>query len=147
VTYTDDIAGFSMPIPEGSSRKEQTIDLPEKGGYPAAQQRLIGFVNKDGVGLVGASVAPNPGDLKLEDWIRTYPGWPTEPTSVKVDGEPGLRFSRSVLDEPADFVFVKHDGFIFELSGNVFGSGEGGYGPTITKADFDDVIDGFRFAR
>jgi hypothetical protein len=147
ITYTDDAAGFSMPIPDGAVRKEQTIDLPAKGGYPVVPQKLTGFVDKDGIGLVGVSITPNPAGLKLENWIQTYPGWTTDPTSVMVDGEQGLRFSRSVLGEPADFVFVQHGGSIFELSGNVYGSGEGGYGPTITKADFDLVISGFRYAK
>jgi hypothetical protein len=90
-------------------------------------------------------VTPNPSALSLEDWIRTYPGWPSDPTSLTIAGAPGLRFSRNVLDEPADFVFFQHAGYIFELSGGVYGSPEGGYGPTITRADFDHVIDQFRF--
>jgi hypothetical protein len=143
--YSDAAAGFNMPIPENTVRNEGTVELPAKNGYSAVQQRLISFVNQDGAGVVGVGVTPNPSALSLEDWIRTYPGWPSDPTSLTIAGAPGLRFSRNVLDEPADFVFFQHAGYIFELSGGVYGSPEGGYGPTITRADFDHVIDQFRF--
>jgi hypothetical protein len=144
-TYSDSATGFDMPIPENTSRKEQTIEFPEKGGYPAVLDRLISFVNQAGDGVVGVGVTPNPAGLTLEDWIRTYPGWPGDPTTIQIAEEQGLRFSRSVLDEPADDVFFQHGGYIFELSGGVYGSAEGGNGPTITKSDFDRVISEFHF--
>jgi hypothetical protein len=144
-TYTDAATGFEIPIPQNAVRGDKTVELPAKNGYPAVQQRLISFSNEDGSGLVGVGVTPNPGALPLEDWIRRYPGWPSEPTPVTIAGEQGLRFSRNVMDEPADFIFFAHAGYIFELSGNVYGTPEAGYGPTITKADFDHVIDQFVF--
>lgn len=121
-TYTDSHAGFGTPIPENLSRNEQTIDIPEKDGYPAESQRLISFVNQSGGGIVGVGVTPNPAGLTLENWIRTYPGWPGDPTTVQIAEEQAVRFSQSVLHR---FRLLPAWRFIFELSGGVYGSAEG----------------------
>ncbi len=152
-SYQDANLGFSFAHPAGLTKSEQTIDLSAKGGIPATQLRVISFDRQDGVPVVGVSFTPNAAGLTLEEWIRTVPGWPCEPmayptcepTDVTAGGERGIRFSLDTLGDPAATIYFAHDGYIFSLSGNVFGSGEGGYGPALTEADFAKVVENFRF--
>jgi hypothetical protein len=151
--YTDPELGFSFPHPPSRPPEERLTDFPAQDNLPAVQLRSVSFRDAMGVPLVGVSVAPNPAKLSLEGWIRTYPGWPCDPmgsptcvpADVVVDGEPGIRFSISVLGELAATVYFAHAGYIYALGGNVFGSGEGGYGAAIEEEDFQTVLDGFQF--
>jgi hypothetical protein len=151
--YADRQLGFSFPHPSGQAAQERYVDYPARDNLPAVQQRNISFRNATGVPLVGVSVVVNPTNLSLEDWIRTYPGWPCDPmgsptcvpADVTVAGERGIRFSLNVLGEPAATVYFAHAGYIYSLGGNIYGSGEGGYGPAIGEEDFQTVLSGFQF--
>jgi hypothetical protein len=154
-TYSDSQLGFSMPIPQGLSRQGNVVDLPARNDLPATQLRIISFARPDSTPVVGISSTPNPTGLLLDEWIRTRPGWPCDPhgsptcdpQKVTVSGETGIRFSIDTLGDPAATVYFAHNGVIFSLSGNVFGSGEGGYGPTMTEEEFQTVLQGFRFGQ
>jgi hypothetical protein len=91
------------------------------------------------------AAAPNDNDLSLEEWIKAYPGWPTEPQLLTIAGEPALRFDKNALDEPDARVYVMHKKTVYTLAGNVFGSGEGGYAAGISEGDFETVLLSFRF--
>jgi hypothetical protein len=116
--------------------------------------RFASFSNEQGKPTVGVSVVPNPGGLGLEDWIRTYPGWPCEPTGhptcervmLAVAGQPAIRFSINVMGEPSATVYFAHGGHIYAIGGNIFGSGHGGFDPTISEADFQKILNGFQVA-
>jgi hypothetical protein len=110
--------------------------------------------NALGSSVVGVAAAPNPCRFSLEEWIRTYPGWPCDPsgipcqpTEVIVGGERGLRFPVGSLGEPSSTIYVSHGGFIFALSGDVTGCGNGCRTPTLSEEDYQRVIQGFRFAQ
>jgi len=152
--YVDPALGFSFPQPPGLVATERSYETHETDACPANQVSGTGFNDSDGIPIVGVGVAPNPCGLSVEEWIRTYPGWPCEPNGyptcepadVLVAGERGIRFSINVLGEPAANIYFGHDGLIFELSGNVFGSGHGGYSAAISEAEFQVIVEGFRFA-
>ena len=153
-TYTDPELGFSFPHPAGLTLREGSYETHQTDRCPVTTVKTSGFDNMDSGPVVGVATAPNPCNLSLEEWIRTYPGWPCEPmssptcepTSVTVGGERGIRFSIDTLGDAAARIYFAHAGVIYSLGGNVFGNGEGGYGPAISEEDFELVIQGFRFA-
>jgi len=154
-TYADSELGFSMPVPKGLRENLSVIELPERDGLPATQLRVVSFDRADNVPVVGVSSTPNPTGLSLDEWIRARPGWPCDPGAsptctpelVSIGGETGIRFSIDVVGDPAATIYFAHGGMIYSLSGNVFGSGEAGYGPAITESDFQVVVRGFRFSK
>jgi len=144
--YTDTASGFTLPVPEGFSATERSIDYPEANGIPAFQGRTISFSTVEKSPISGVLVAPNHG-LSIEAWVSTYPGWPSEPSEIMVGGERALRFSINVLGEPAAEIFFNHGDSIYGLFGGVYGDGHSGLPPTITEADLQKIIQGFRFTR
>jgi hypothetical protein len=146
VTYTDPELGFSFPQPPGLTPSEEAIDLPAKGGNPPVQQRSVSFLDDSGVFVVGISVVSNPVDLALDEWIGIYVGWPSEPQSVAIGGEPGLLFPINAVGDQWPVVYFKQSGHVYSLGGNVYGAaGDPPLPPGISEADFQQVIDGFRF--
>jgi hypothetical protein len=153
-TYTDPQLGFSFPHPPGLTLKETTFEEHATDSCPAVQARIVSLVDEDGVGKTGVVVAPNPCNFSLEEWIRTFPGWPCEPNpsptcepeEVTVSGEPGIRFSLDSLGEPAATIYFAHGDVVYALGGNVYGSGEARTSPTLAEEDFQRIVAGFRFA-
>jgi hypothetical protein len=145
--YLDPQLAFSLPHPSGLMMREHFFDLQEQKSSSAIQGRVISFDRPDGVFALYVAIAPNSAGLSLEEWIKTYPGWPAEPQPFVVAGERALWFARNALDEPDAKVYFAHAEMVYMLSGNVFGSGENGYGPAIGEADFQIVLQLFRFGQ
>lgn len=150
--YVDPSLGFSLPHPPGLNVNERSIDLPQKGSIPATQQRAVSFVGQNGVPVAGVSITPNPAGLELKEWIRTVPGWPCDPMGqptctpdhLTIAGETAIRFSLNVLGEPAATIYFAHAGSVYALGGNVFGTAA--FPPALSEAEFQRIIDGFRFS-
>ena len=154
VTYTDAQLGLSFPHPEGLTLRESMFEEHAAGECPAVKARIASLIDENQVGKVGVVVAPNPCNLSLEEWIRTFPGWPCEPNgsptcdpvNLAIAGERAIRFSLDVLGEPAATIYFAHTRFVYALGGNVYGSGEARIAATLSEDDFQRVVAGFRFA-
>jgi hypothetical protein len=145
-TYTDPELGFSFPQPPGLTASEQFFDLPAKNGNPPVQQRSVTLDDDAGLFVVGVSVVPNPVDLTVDEWVRRYVGWPSEPQPVAIAGEPGLLFPINAMGDRWPVVYFTHTDYVYSLGGNVYGAaGDPPLPPGISEADFQRVIDGFRF--
>jgi hypothetical protein len=143
--FVDQVTGFALPVPTGTTHSERIIDLTPEDSSDALEQRSISFTRSDGVGILGFGSVPNLEQIGLEEWIRTNPGWPGEPEAVMIAGEPGFRFNINVLGEPDDTVYFLHQTSVFSISGNVFGSPEGHQPPALTQQDFEYVLLNCRF--
>ncbi len=143
-TYDDKESGVSLPSPVGLAVSVDFTDLPENEGIPI-RARLLIFRNAAGVPALSLGIAPNPNDLSLEDWAKTYTGFPSQPQSITIGGEPALLFPIDQMGERHPQVYFRHGGSVFVLAGNVYGSRGGD--PVLSEADFQRVIEGFRFGR
>jgi hypothetical protein len=99
------------------------------------------------VQTVAYGVTPNPADLTLEDWVASYPGWRDEPESLMVDGRAALLFPINVMGERFPATYFKYESFVISLSGNVYGSGGGALPPGINEAEFEFILENFRFSK
>ena len=144
--YTSVALKFSVAHAADLTVSQRTSELREQKGDSVIQQRVVTFTGADGVFAFYVTSGPNDAGLSLEQWIKTYPGWPTEPQAGTIGGQAALRFDRNALDEPDARVYVVRGATVYTLAGNVFGSGEGGYGPGIQESDFETVLQSFRFA-
>lgn len=145
--YGDSERGFSFPHPPGLTLTEQIFDELDKAGKPTGQVRTLSLRHPGGTPAISMAIAPNPGNLSLEDWIRTFPGWPTEPRPVTIGGESGLLFEINQMGQRYPGAYFRHADSVFSISANVFGAAELGVSaaPGISETDFQRVMDGFRF--
>lgn len=145
--YADPEAGFSFPHPGGLTLTEQSYDALDKSGSNNVRVRTLSFRRPDGTPAISMAIAPNPNSLTLEEWIRTYPGWPSEPQNVTIAGEPALLFETNQSGQLYPSVYFRRGDSVFSISGNVFGASELGVSspPGITESEFQRVRDGFRF--
>lgn len=145
--HTDAATGLTLQVPAELELQEQVVELLPTDDYPAVDQRSLGFIREDGLGVVGYVVAPNLAGLSVEEWVATYSGSPEEPAAITVAGEMGLRISVNVLNEPAAGVYFGHEGFMFFVSGNVYGSSEARLPPALTAEDFEYIVRELSFAQ
>lgn len=145
--YEDPQLGFSFPYPSGLVATEQLYDQLDKSGNKSGQLRTLSFRHSNGTPAISVAIGPNPDSLNLEEWIRTFPGWPSEPQVVSIANEQGFLFEINQTGQRYPAVYFGHGGFIFSISGNVFGAAElrVSASPGITAEDFQRVRDGFRF--
>ncbi len=137
-TYLDAELGFSFPHAPGLTSSED---------FPHDAKRIV---LRDTFGVVAFSVvaSPNPDGLTLEEWIKTVPGWPTEPPdwlpsepeAIAIGGETGLLFRIDQVGQPNPTVYFGHGDYIFSVRANF-----GVKGSPLNEADFQHVVDGFTF--
>jgi hypothetical protein len=149
-TYTDPILAFSFPHPPGLVVEEGTFELGKVGTCPTTPLRTSVLKTPKGVVSIGLAVAQNLCDLSLEEWVRTYPGWPCdgssqcEPTSISVGGELALMFPIDQQGEAFPQVYVERAGYIYTIQLNIYGVQ--GMPATLKESDRDVIIGGFKFA-
>ncbi len=144
-TYTDPALGFSFPHPSGLSVSERFFEFPEKNGNPAIQVRTLTYTSEKGLFTLGLAIAPNPNALSLEDWVKTYPGWPGQPTETAIDTEGALLFPIDQQGESFPQIYFRHGDYVFTFQANVYG--HQGLPAALRESDFQLIIDEFRLAR
>jgi hypothetical protein len=140
-TYVDPELGFSFPHPKGWTSSTEYYELPETKGNPEVLLRSVTFRDDAGHPTITYAVAPNPAGLTLEDWIASYPGWPSEPGHTTVAGQPALIFEVNQLGERFPGVYFEFEGNVISMSGNVYGAGGDAVPPSLTESEFREVID------
>ncbi|MFQ6019687.1 MAG: hypothetical protein ACE5KW_02915 [Dehalococcoidia bacterium] len=145
--YLDRELKFSFPHPQGLTVSVEHSDLPERNGNPRVRFRTMTFSDAEGVPALSLTIVPNPNDLTVEEWVTTYRGRPSEPQAVTIGGEQGLLFPIDTMGEQSPHVYFRHRRFVYDLAANVHGSEERGHPPVLSEADFQRVVDGFRFSQ
>jgi hypothetical protein len=151
--YHHEEFGFSFPLPRGLTVSEESFDLTGHNGNPDLVARALSFRNAQGLATVWVGSAPDPNDLPVEEWVDAYtpclasyqPDLP-QPYTMPIAGELGWVCPVTQYAEPSVTIYFKHSGAVFALSGNVYGSREDNFPPTISQADFQRIVDGFAFA-
>jgi hypothetical protein len=138
--FREESLGLTIPYPPGLTQTEQTYDLFDTTGAIVGSTRSITLAAAGQDPALSIAISSNPGILKLEDWIRSFPGWPSEPIRRQIAGLDGLYFEVNQMGEKYPAVFFAVGGTIVSISGNVFGVGGGA--PTITGIDFESVLNG-----
>ncbi len=146
-TYVDPGLGFSFLYRSDWTISTDYYELPAKKGNPAVTFRSVTFENPEGAQTIAFGVAPNPAGLTLEDWVASYPGWPSEPESVTVTGQPALLFPINQLGERFPAVYFKSGPYVISMSANIYGSGGEALPPGMSEVDFQRVLDSFNFPR
>lgn len=146
-TYVDPELGFSFPCRSDWTISTDYYDLPARKGNPAVRLRSVTFHNPEGAQTIAFGVTPNPADLTLEDWVASYPGWPSEPVSLTVAGQRALLFPINVMGERFPAIYFKYGRFVISLDGNIYGSGGGALPPGINQAEFEFILENFRFGK
>ncbi len=141
--YTDPELGFSFPYPLGLTLSVEFFDLQPEDAKLSVRQRTLIFRNAAGATAFGVGIVPNPNNLTVEEWVKAYPGWPSEPQAVTIGGEQGLLFPINQVGDPYPTIYFSHSGFIFIIGGDL--SGRGFPSPGITEADFQRLSQGFSF--
>jgi hypothetical protein len=145
--FTDLVLGFSLAHPGDLNTKEETFDLSEKGAAPAITQRILTFQTASGLPGMRIGVAPNPIGFSLEDWVSTYPGWPSEPSELVVAGKRALLFPINQLGEGNPVIYLEHAGYVYGIaqipsSTNVNGVSK----PVLSESDYQTVLDSLRLS-
>jgi hypothetical protein len=136
-----------MLIPVGLKPEPGSYELHETKSCSATTAKTLTFKNSDGVPAIGVSVAPNPCNLSLTEWIDTYPGRPPgEPTSLAIDGVTALRFEVDQMGQDFPQVYFAQGSEVFVLQFNTSGLPESGYPAALSAADANRVLGDFRFA-
>jgi hypothetical protein len=145
--YVDPERGFSFAHPPGLTLTEQLFDQTDNSGQRVGQVRALSFRHQSGTPAISMAVAPNPNSLTLEEWIRTFPGWPSEPRPVTIGGESALLFETNQMGQRYPGVYFRHADVVLSISANVYGASELGVSASsgISESDFQRVMDGFRF--
>jgi hypothetical protein len=131
---------LTVPYPSSLGTSETTYDLLGPNNEKVGTHRAVTFTRPDGQTAFVVGIASNPGALSLEEWIRAFPGWPSEPREVAVSGTKGLYFEVNQMGEKYPGVYFIAGDKVVGISGNVFGVGGGQ--PTITDRDFQSVLEG-----
>ncbi len=150
--YQDTELGFSFPLPPGLTVSEASFELTGGEENPDLTGHVLTFRNGDGLPTLTLGVAPNPTNLQVEEWVdeytpclASYQDEPPQPYTIPIAGEVGWVCPLTQFNEPATAIYFPHNGWVFALSGNVFGSSEDNFPPTINEHDFQRVVDGFSF--
>jgi hypothetical protein len=150
--YQDPDLGFSFPLPPGLTMSEGSSDLTGHDGNPDVAGRWLSFQNAQGLATVWVSSAPNPNDLLVEEWVdaytpclASYQADLPQPYTMPIAGEVGWVCPVTQYAEPSATTYFKHSEAVFALGGNVYGSSEDNFPPTINEADFQRIVDGFTF--
>ncbi len=150
--YQDADLGFSFPIPPGLTISEASFDLTGSEENPDLAARVLQFRNAEDLPTLSLGVASNPRNLQVEEWVdeytpclASYQDEPPQPYTIPIAREVGWVCPLTQFNEPSIAIYFPHNGMMFALSGNVFGSSEDNVPPTISEGDFQRVIDGFTF--
>jgi hypothetical protein len=146
-TYLDAGLGFSFSYRSDWTISTDYYDLPAKKGNPAVRQRSVTFRNAEGAQAIALGITPNPADLTVEDWVASYPGWPSEPESLTLAGQKAILFPINQMGERFPFACFKYGGSVICLSGNIYGSKAGALPPGLSEPDFQRVVDTFTLSR
>jgi hypothetical protein len=139
--------GFSFPYRSDWTTSTDYYDLSAKRGNPAVRRRTVTFHNHEGVQTIAFGVTPNPADLSLEDWEAAYEGWPSEPESLTVAGQAALLFPINLMGDAFPVVSFKYGLSVISISANIYGIGGGALTPGIKEADFEFILENFRFGK
>lgn len=138
--FVDERTQLSFPYPKGNGIDEASVELPGKDGIPPVVSRQIVFKNEADLPTISISISPNPGGLDLETWIRTIPGWPSDPREIFVSGRPALLFDIDQAGAANPTAYFRLGEDVFGIRGNVAG-GAGSSG-VIDYDEFLKVLDG-----
>jgi hypothetical protein len=145
--YMDPERGFSFPHPPGLTLSQQFFDQIDESGQRVGQVRTLSLRHPSGTPAISMAIAPNATSLSLEDWIKTFPGWPSEPRRLTIGGEPALLFETNQMGQRHPGVSFTDGDAVLSISANVYGASELGVtaSPGISETDFQRVMDGFGF--
>jgi hypothetical protein len=145
-SYHDPQLGFSFPRPVALTLAEDSYTLPEKSGNLAAVEgRTLVFSTASGVPAIALSVAPNPRDLSIEEWVNSYTGWSGEPREITIGGERAVIDPKDQVNNPVPQIYFGHSGYFFTLQLNVAGIPESGLPAALSQQDMDRIVQGFAF--
>ena len=92
------------------------------------------------------SVAENPANLTIEEWVTTYTGWAGVPEAFEIGGERAVLDPVDQVNNPVPQIYFRHGAFLFTLQLNVHGIPESGFPAALSDSEFKLIVEGFRFA-
>jgi hypothetical protein len=142
--YLDTATGLSLEYPQNLKITEETSELSARPGLPAIEQRGLTFESAEGLPGMGIAITPNPTGLSLEDWIRTYPGWSSEPTEVSIAGERALRFPINAMGEPNPVIYFAYTNYVVSVKRIPSNVQSDGLRPVMTESEFQRLLTSMR---
>lgn len=91
------------------------------------------------------SVADNPANLTIEEWVSTYTGWSGVPEDFEIGGERAVLDPMDQVNNPVPQIYFRHGAFLFTLQLNVNGIPESGFPAVLSDSDYNHIVEGFRF--
>lgn len=137
--YQDRETNLILRFPSGDF-EEDTFDLPAKGKLPPVEVRSLRFIADSGVLAISLSIAPNPAELLLEEWITTYPGYPPDWSEIRIAGERGLVVPINSLGEPTPTIYFRHEQNVFTLAANFHGYAMWGAPAPMTVEQYEEML-------
>jgi hypothetical protein len=144
LTYTNPILGLSFPYPPQLTMVEERS---ERGLEGQENQRVIVFRTAQAETGLALQVIPV-GDVALKEWVDFYTACggdaSAQEVAIEIAGQEALRCPIDQLNQGNPGHYLKWGSYIVEITGNLAGSREGGYLPSVlTKDEMQMILDGF----